>query len=142
MKTYQDLLGYELASFDGRDVDRLASFLKKDDLHIFGLSLEDKTAEWVTTELTQENVLDCLKRDLSFAFEKALDQRGLSAAAMFSVIKMWMWLLDDKLQYFDNNYYAQYGLPLFKAVAVKYGFENPIGDKNGDEPEFSADGSW
>lgn len=142
MKNYQDLLGYKSTSFDGRDVNRLVSFLKKEDIHHIGLSLKEDTPYWNVTELNRENVLSQLKNDLAFAFDKALDQRGLSSAAMYGVIKMWLWVLDDELQNFDDNDYAQYGLPLFKAVALKFGFNNPIGDKEGNEPEFSADGSW
>jgi hypothetical protein len=37
----------------------------------------------------------------------------------------------------DRNY-AQYGLPLFKATALKYDFENPIGDDLGNEPKYAA----
>ena len=30
-----------------------------------------------------------------------------------------------------------YGLPLFKATAVKYGWENPIGYDNGEEEFYN-----
>lgn len=32
-----------------------------------------------------------------------------------------------------------YGLPIFKATAVKYGFENPIGDDSGPEAEYNCE---
>jgi len=35
------------------------------------------------------------------------------------------------LENFDD--YAMYGLLIFKATAVKYGFENPIGEDTGSE---------
>ena len=35
----------------------------------------------------------------------------------------------------DN--YAMYGLPLFKATAVKYGWDNPIGDDTGEEDFYN-----
>lgn len=54
---------------------------------------------------------------------------------MYAVVKMWMVVLEDELQSFDE--YALYGLPLFKAVAVKYGFENPIGDDSGAESKYA-----
>jgi len=38
------------------------------------------------------------------------------------------------LENFDS--YAMYGLPLYKATALKYGFKNPIGDDDGDEEEY------
>jgi hypothetical protein len=51
---------------------------------------------------------------------------------------MWLWILEVDAE-FDTVDYAQYGLPIFKAVAVKYGFPNPIGDDNGDEPKYACD---
>ncbi len=56
---------------------------------------------------------------------------------MYEVVKMWMYILEDDLQNFED--YAQYGLPLFKAVALKYGFENPIGEDKGDEDKYASD---
>jgi len=84
---------------------------------------------------TQENILEQLRRDVEFGFEKALDRRGISAGLMYNVVKMWMWVMEDDLQ--DHDEYAMYGLPLFKAVAVKYGFDNPIGDDSGAEDSYN-----
>ncbi len=49
-----------------------------------------------------------------------------------------MYVLEDK-ELFDNDEYAQYGLPFFKKVAVKYGFNNPIGDDEGNEYMYSSE---
>ena len=59
---------------------------------------------------------------------------------MHSVILTWMWLLDDPIyeKHKDGNYYAQYGLPLFKEVAVKYNLPNRIGEDNGDEDHYAS----
>lgn len=56
---------------------------------------------------------------------------------MYECVAMWNWILEEGLENFDS--YAQYGLPLFKATAVKYGFDNPIGDMRGDEYIFSSE---
>lgn len=58
---------------------------------------------------------------------------------MFSVVKMWNWILEEGLQDWSDDDYAQYGLPLFKATAQKYGFPDEIDGKDGDEFEFSSD---
>lgn len=55
---------------------------------------------------------------------------------MYEVVKMCMWILEDDLYNFDK--YAQYGLPLFKTVAVKYGFINEIRNDDGDEYKYSS----
>jgi len=119
-----------------RDYGRLLAFFDLSQWGIFGFEPKEN-AEHVAQEFTRENVLEQLRKDVDFGFEKALNQRGLSAGAMNAVVLMWMWVLEDELQSHDS--YAQYGLPLLKAVAVKYGFPNEIGDDEGDEPKYACD---
>ena len=53
---------------------------------------------------------------------------------------MWNWILEEGFENYDeDNGYAQYGLPLFKATAVKYGFDNPIGEDSGRESKYASD---
>lgn len=37
-----------------------------------------------------------------------------------------------------QNDYRFYGLPLFKAMAVKYGWNNPIGEDSGREKKYNS----
>lgn len=121
-------------SLDGRFRARFSDFCTKDEIEQLGFELEG--VEVITIkEWTEANVLAQLKKDVEFGFEKALDQRGLSASAMNGVILCWMWVLEDELQHFQG--YTHYGLPLLKAVAVKYGFENRIGDDLGSENKYA-----
>ena len=141
MKTKEQILqaykdGRKSEAFDGRDDARLAAFFGVEDYAAFGVKLKDGAEPPEPEPWTEENVKRHLAGDLEFAFEKALDQRGISASCMYAVIKTWMWVLDDPLADFDE--YAQYGLPLLKAVAVKYGLPNPIGDDDGDENKYAA----
>lgn len=139
MKTIEEILKYESQALDGRDIGRLGCFMTREQLKEAGLTPNDPDAEWVPEEYTRENVVKRLESDLAFAFEKALNKRGLSAGMMFSVIKMWMWVLDeheDLVNWSDDNY-AMYGLPLFKAVALRYNLDNPIGDDVGNESHYS-----
>jgi hypothetical protein len=121
---------------DGRDAVRLSRFVPEADLDKIAVRLKD---EFVGTheavEWTRDNILTQLRGDVAFGFEKALDQRGLSAGLMYSVVQMWNRILEDGLERFDS--YAQYGLPLFKATAVKYGWPNPIGDDTGSEFKYA-----
>ena len=139
MKTLDFIIeNYKSETLDGRDLNRLAQFIPKERLPEVGLSLKDDNAEWNHKEFTRGNVLEQLKSDVEFGFEKALNKRGLSADMMHSVVQMWNWVLDEGLENFED--YAQYGLPLFKATAVKYGFDNPIGEDSGSEYEYSMEG--
>ena len=55
---------------------------------------------------------------------------------MFDVVHKWNKVLEEGLEDWDEDHYAMYGLPLFKATAVKYGWDNPIGDAEGNESEY------
>ena len=138
MKTLQQVKElYKSETLDGRDLNRLAQFIPESELKDFGLELKN---EYIGThkhiEFTKENILLQLKEDVEFGFEKALNKRGLSSAMMFEVVQMWNWILEEGLEDWSDDNYAMYGLPLFKATAVKYGFENPIGDDEGNESQY------
>lgn len=127
---------YKTNCFDGRDISRLAMFIPEERLSEIGVELkEEYKGKHQVIPFTRENVLKQLESDLDFAFEKALDRRGISAAFMYYVIKMWNWILEEGLEDWPDNDYAQYGLPLLKATAVKYRFNNPIGDDYGNEED-------
>jgi hypothetical protein len=143
MKTLEQIKSdYKSATLDGRDISRLAQFLPYEDWAHFGLSLREgaKPEDVKPIEFTRENVLNQLRGDVAFGFEKALNQRGISSSLMWSVVSMWNWVLEDGLENFSEDDYAQYGLPLFKATALKYGFPNPIGDDSGSEHKYSENG--
>lgn len=138
MKTLEQVKKeYKSKTIDGRDLSRLAQFIPEKELIDFGLELkEEYKGSHTSIEFTKENILNQLKEDVEFGFEKALDQRGISAGMMYEVVSMWNWVLEDGLEDFTD--YAQYGLPLFKATAVKYGFDNPINNDYGDESKYAS----
>lgn len=130
--------GRESHCIDGRDYSRLVEFFPIADWPIFSLSLKEGVdiSEITIKKWTLDNVVAQLEEDVRFGFEKALDQRSISSGLMYEVVKMWLWILEDDLQSFDE--YAQYGLPLFKAVAVKYNFKDEISGDKGDEEKYSS----
>ena len=139
MKTIEEVLElYKTNTLDGRDIYRLVDFIPEEKLSLFGMELEDEyVGKHVAIPLTREAVLERLKNDVAFGFEKALNRRSISSSTMYEVVGMWNWILEDGLEDFAD--YAQYGLPLFKSTAVKYGFNNPIGDDEGSEFHYSSD---
>ena len=137
MKTLDEIANeYQSDSLDGRDLKRLAQFIPEQMLGKFGIKLN---AEFVgkheAIPFTRDNVLAQLERDVAFGFEKALNHRGISAGLMHDVVCMWNWVLQEGLEDFTD--YAMYGLPTFKATAVKYGFKNPIGEDSGSEEYYN-----
>lgn len=140
MKTLEQIKEqYKSETIDGRDLHRLMQFIPEADLGAFGLKLKEEfVGKHQHKEMTREAILDQLKKDVDFGFEKALNKRGISAGLMFEVVQMWNWVLEDGLEDFSEDDYAQYGLPLFKATALKYGFPNPIGDDAGNEGKYAS----
>lgn len=137
MKTLEQIKKeYKSDTLDGRDLSRLVVFIPEEDLSSLGVELKDEyKGKHKAKKITKKAILKMLERDLEFAFEKALNQRGISSSMMYSVISMWNWILEEGLEDFEE--YAQYGLPLYKATAIKYGFNNPIGDDKGNERKYS-----
>ena len=138
MKTLEQITNeYKSKTLDGRDLRRLASFIPESMLPKFGIELkEEYVGKHKPLEWTHENILKQLESDVAFGFEKALDKRGLSSSMMYEVVSMWNWILEEGLESFDD--YTHYGLPLFKATAVKYGFNNPIGEDEGNEQKYAG----
>lgn len=128
-----------LELFDPRDAVRLAQFCTPEELKTLGFELVDVPPDLpAPTPWTREKVLAQAESDLAFAFEKALNKRGISADLMTGVIEMWGWILETPLPDRDENY-AQYGLPILKAAALAWGFDNPIGDDTGSEFKYSEE---
>lgn len=126
---------YKSNCIDGRDIERLIQFIPEDRLSEMGIELKDEfKGKLVAKEFTRENILEQLKKDVGFGFEKALNCRGISSSLMAEVVKMWNWILEEGLESFDE--YEMYGLPIFKATALKYAFPNPIGDDTGAESKY------
>ena len=143
MKTIEEILkNYEekWATFlDDRFGARLCQFLTAEQMKSIGFSIREYKEQHVPKEWTRENILEQLKDDVEFGFEKALDRRGISSGLMFDVVRKWNKVLEEGLEDWDEDHYAMYGLPLFKATAVKYGWDNPIGDDEGNESEYGDD---
>jgi hypothetical protein len=136
MKTLEQVQKmYKSQTIDGRDIGRLVQFIPEADMPLFGMKLTDEYKDkHQHVPMTRDAVLSQLADDVAFGFKKALGKRGISASCMAEVVKMWNWILEEGLEDFDN--YPQYGLPIFKSTAVKYGFPNPIGNDTGKERKY------
>jgi hypothetical protein len=139
MKTLKEIMAqYKSKTLDGRDLHRLVQFIPEKDLKKFGIELKDEyKGKHKEIPFTKENILVQLKEDVEFGFEKALNQRGISSSLMAEVVMMWNWILEEGLEEFEE--YPQYGLPIFKTTAIKYGFDNPINNDEGSEMKYASD---
>ena len=125
---------------DIRFGNRFADFIPEDRLHEIGIELKSEyKGKHEHKPWREEEILNQLEQDVEFGFEKALDQRGISSSLMYDVVKRWNEILENNINEEINDNYAQYGLPLFKATAIHYGWNNPIGDDTGSELKYSSD---
>lgn len=155
MRTLDEILSnYKSNCLDGRDTYRLWKYIPWDVAKNYPDFLENIKEEYRNEEAwnsevyempyTRENILEQLRSDVAFGFEKALNRRGISSSLMFEVVRMWNWVLDEdeELTNWPESNYAMYGLPLFKATAVKYGFPNEIGDDEGNESWYNEEDDY
>lgn len=124
---------------------RLAQFCTKEELKKLNIFTDESIEELDDSKMkdwTEENIIKQLEKDVAFGFEKALDRRGISASLMFEVVLAWNQILENRLKDWNSYDYPMYGLPLFKATALLYGFENPIGEDSGSEEYYNESNDW
>ena len=104
---------------------RLCDFLTVEQAAQIGWKYKDDetAAKHQAKPFTKENVLEQLKHDVEFGWEKACNHRGISSELMFYVVLAWCRVLEDGLENWSEDNYCPYGTPLFKAVAEKYGWQ-------------------
>lgn len=113
MKTLNEILdNYKdyAVVLDDRFGSRLAKFLIEEQLEKIGFKYDGDEPYPEPKEWTRENILEQLKSDVEFGFEKALDQRGISASLMFYVVLRWNQVLEEGLENYPEENYAMYGV--------------------------------
>lgn len=93
-----------------RDINRLLPYLTYNEAKdIFG-DIFDKQ-NWLITKLwSEKTIMEDIRSSLKFAFEKALDQRGISSWLMHGVMRMWMWVIQDEELTRGDPGYSDYGV--------------------------------
>lgn len=122
MKTIEEILSnYEdyKTIIEDRFGRRLCEFLTQEQAKSIGFALSNENEEWgEVKDFTEDNVIEQLKLDVEFGYEKAMNERGISANLMYDVVEAWLKVLEDKRDYPD---YYNYGREFFKKVANNYG---------------------
>lgn len=107
---------------DNRDLNRLLAYVTFDEAQaIIGDRLNAQDAgEWGEVKTWDEETVKAhMHSSLSFAFEKALNQRGISASLMHTVMKMWLWVIQDD-ELLGDAWYDAYGLGYLYAIRDKH----------------------
>jgi len=82
---------------------------------------EKAEEKWKVSNAPKKEILEYL----DFAYDKAEDERGLSAGRSMLHFKTWIWLDDEKFYneviYLIDNY-TNYGIPALDKISQHYGF--------------------
>lgn len=104
---------------DIRWTNRFLDFVPASEWEQFGFRYTGEE-EFVPKEWTEENILEQLKRDVEFGFEKAEDERGISSELMARVVNAWCKVLENGLNLDGND--GWYHRKQFTTVAKFYGW--------------------
>ena len=108
---------------DRRWTKRFLDFLPVEEWSDYGFELAEGAdiSKYTPKEWTEENILDQLKKDVEFGYEKAVDERGISSDLMAMVVNSWCKILENGLNLDGDNGY--YHILQFTTVAEYYGWE-------------------
>ena len=106
--------------FDRRFTKRFLDFIPVEEWEKYGFKYTGED-EYIPKEWTEENILEQLKADVEFGYEKAECGRGISSELMAMVVNAWCKVLQNGLNLDgDDGYYHR---KQFTTVAEYYGWE-------------------
>lgn len=118
-RTNDDVFGFGLGL--------LASYLPFEMAREF-LKPETTEADWPQTPLARSTVIAEMADYMEFAWEKAIDERGLSANRSIIKMQAWLFLLGDTelLAFAENDRnYPMYGKPILQRICEAYELPTP-----------------
>lgn len=134
MKTQEQLIErYRVLAEDdffGAKRGDLATYMTAESLAAAGEPVREDQAHLVGKTLTRDAVLTEMRNYMTFAWDKANNERGLSAGRSINHFEAWLWLLGDEeaLAFAeDDDNYPEYGRPILRFICERFGF--PIEDE-------------
>lgn len=91
--------------------------------------LKPDVSEWEQLTLNRTVIINEMTEYMEFAWEKALDERGLSANRSIIKMQAWLWLLGDTelLAFAENDRnYPMYGKPILRRICEVYELPVPV----------------
>jgi len=88
--------------------------------------------DWTHKPKDRDSILKQMKDYMTFAWDKANNERGLSASRTMDHYTAWIWMLgDEEVDIFGNiQEYEFYGKPQLKAICDHYGWDD-VNDDDG-----------
>lgn len=105
---------------DRRWTKRFIDFVPTNEWERYGFTYTGeekiKPKEW-----TEENIIEQLKKDVDFGFEKAVGERGISSELMAMVVNAWCKVLENGLNLDGDD--GWYHIKQFRVVDHAYGWK-------------------
>lgn len=95
------------------DYEHVKPYLKK------GVTPE----QWVARAGDRESILKEMEEYMSFAWDKANNCRGISAARTLAHYTVWVWMLGDQDHFGDLESYQYYGKDNLRKICDFYGWD-------------------
>lgn len=137
MKTQEQLIErYQQVAdndFFGAKRGDLAKYMTRESLAAVGAPVSDDQAHLIGKPLTRDAVLAEMHNYMTFAWDKANNERGLSAGRSINHFEAWLWLLGDEeaLAFAeDAENYPDYGRPILHYICERFGF--PVADESAE----------
>lgn len=80
-------------------------------------------SEWTHLARDEAAVKDRMRRYMDFAWDKANNQRGLSAQRSIVHMSTWLWLLGRDAAAEQIHEYDMYGKPRLRAISEAFGWD-------------------
>ena len=80
--------------------------------------------EWKPQLLNKELIIKEMSEYMSFAWEKANNERGISAGRSMAHYLIWIWLIGDENEFDNIEKYSYYGKDHLVKICKHYGFKN------------------
>lgn len=106
--------------FDRRFTKRFLDFVPTEEYEKYGFKHTGEE-ELIPKQWTEENILEQLKKDVEFGYEKAVNERGISSELMAMVVNAWCKVLQNGLNLDGDDGY--YHIRQFTTVAKHYGWQ-------------------
>lgn len=84
---------------------------------------EATAEEWKVLPRGRESILEQMKEYMPFAWSKANDQRGLSAARSLMHYTVWTWMIGDEGRFGNLEQYQHYGKDNLRKICEAYGWD-------------------
>ena len=109
-----DFFGFKIGDLIGfLDYEHAKQYLKP----------EITADKWEPLPSDRESILKIMKDYMAFAWEKANDERSISASRSLAHYTAWIWMIGDESRFGDLEEYEHYGKDNLRLICDAYGWD-------------------